>query len=81
MAQIETHTGVRAPEKQVSGSKSNPVAAMVAALRAWQSAGSRRKALADLTPDQLRDIGYSEANHRPILEVKAGLMTTLMSMR
>jgi uncharacterized protein YjiS (DUF1127 family) len=80
MAQIETHTGIRAPEKQVSGSRSNPVAAMVAALRAWQSAGARRKALADLTPDQLRDIGYSEAN-RPILEVKAGLMTTLMSMR
>lgn len=43
----------------------------------WQRAGARRKALSDLTPDQLRDIGYSEAN-RPILKVKASLMTKLI---
>jgi hypothetical protein len=36
--------------------------------------------LADLTPDQLRDIGQPEIN-RPVLEIKAGLMTNLMSMR
>nr|WP_245279617.1 hypothetical protein [Rhizobium leguminosarum] len=43
--------------------------------------------MADLTPDQLRDIGYprDEIGHpqvnRPVLEIKAGLMTKLMSMR
>ncbi|MBB4504697.1 uncharacterized protein YjiS (DUF1127 family) [Rhizobium leguminosarum] len=53
---------------------------IVAALRKWQRSVARRKALADLTPDQLRDIGHPPAN-RPVLEIKAGLMTKLMSMR
>nr|WP_246706380.1 hypothetical protein [Rhizobium laguerreae] len=50
--------------------------------------------MADLTPDQLRDIGYPRDDighprgdighpqvNRPVLEIKAGLMTKLMSMR
>nr|WP_245305285.1 hypothetical protein [Rhizobium leguminosarum] len=43
--------------------------------------------MADLTSDQLRDIGYPRDDighpqvNRPVLEIKAGLMTKLMSMR
>lgn len=50
------------------------------ALNAWQLAVSRRWAVADLPPEQLRDIGHVEAP-APVLEVKAGLVTNLMSMR
>ncbi|MBY5754459.1 DUF1127 domain-containing protein [Rhizobium leguminosarum bv. viciae] len=73
MAHTETHAGISAP-------RPNSVAIIVAALRKWQRSVARRKALADLTPDQLRDIGHPQAN-RPVLEIKAGLMTKLMSMR
>nr|WP_246724471.1 DUF1127 domain-containing protein [Rhizobium leguminosarum] len=70
------------------------MAIIVAALRKWQRSVARQKALADLTPDQLRDIGYPRDDighpgdgiahpqvNRPVLEIKAGLMTELMSMR
>ena len=49
-------------------------------LNAWQLTVSRRWAVADLPPEQLRDIGHVEAP-APVLEVKAGLVTNLMSMR
>jgi hypothetical protein len=50
------------------------------ALKAWQLAAARRRAIADLPLDQLRDIGHAEAP-APVLEVKPGLVTNLMSMR
>nr|WP_244603051.1 DUF1127 domain-containing protein [Mesorhizobium delmotii] len=53
---------------------------MIAAFRGWRRTVARRRALADLTPDQLNDIGHPEA-HRPALDIKAGLITNLMSMR
>ncbi|MBY5560034.1 DUF1127 domain-containing protein [Rhizobium leguminosarum] len=80
MAHTETHAGISAPERQLFGSRPNSVATIAAALRAWRRAVARRKALAELTPDQLRDIGHPQDN-RPVLEIKAGLMTKLMSMR
>jgi uncharacterized protein YjiS (DUF1127 family) len=55
-------------------------AATIATLRTWRRTVSRRRAIADLTPEQLRDIGRAEAP-MPVLEVKAGLITNLMSMR
>ncbi|MEZ2130749.1 MULTISPECIES: DUF1127 domain-containing protein [unclassified Sinorhizobium] len=55
-------------------------ATAIAALKVWQRTISRRRAIADLSPDQLRDIGHAEAP-MPVLEVKAGLITNLMSMR
>ncbi|THK37193.1 DUF1127 domain-containing protein [Ensifer sp. MPMI2T] len=41
------------------------------------------KALETLSADELRDIGYpaSALEAKPAIEIKAGLMTTLMSMR
>jgi uncharacterized protein YjiS (DUF1127 family) len=54
--------------------------AIIEALKArWQAATTRR-ALAELTSDQLDDVGYPPPN-RPTLEIKAGTMTNLMSMR
>nr|WP_292523584.1 DUF1127 domain-containing protein [Mesorhizobium sp.] len=53
---------------------------MIAAFRGWRRTVARRRALADLTPDQLNDIGHPEAP-RPVLDIKAGLITNLMSMR
>ncbi|MBY3134001.1 hypothetical protein HFO30_19740 [Rhizobium laguerreae] len=41
---------------------------------------SRHRAIADLSPDQLREIGHAEAP-TPVLEVEPGLITYLMSMR
>lgn len=58
----------------------NTTAAAIGALKAWQRTASRRRAIADLPPERLRDIGYAEAPV-PVLEVKAGLITNLMSMR
>ncbi|NKM15112.1 DUF1127 domain-containing protein [Rhizobium laguerreae] len=101
MAHTETHAGISAPERQVFRFRPNSVAIIVAALRKWQRSVARRKALADLTPDQLRDIGHPRGDighprgdighprgdighpqiNRPVLEIKAGLMTKLMSMR
>ncbi|CAK08549.1 DUF1127 domain-containing protein [Rhizobium leguminosarum] len=87
MAHTETHAGISAPKGQSFGFRPNSVAMIVAALRKWQRSVARRKALADLTPDQLRDIGYPRDDighppaNRPVLEIKAGLMTKLMSMR
>ncbi len=83
MAHTETHAA-SAPIRQVSESRVNNItiltAALAAAVRQWRRAAARRRVLADLTPDQLRDIGQPEIN-RPMLEVKAGLITNLMSMR
>ncbi|WP_292471613.1 DUF1127 domain-containing protein [Mesorhizobium sp.] len=56
------------------------MATAVAAFTAWRRTIAGRRALADLTPDQLRDIGYSEAP-RPTFFVRVGLITDLMSMR
>jgi uncharacterized protein YjiS (DUF1127 family) len=55
-------------------------ATAIAALRTWQRTVSRRWAIGDLSPNQLKDIGHAEAS-APVLEVKAGLITNLISMR
>ncbi|WP_287382118.1 hypothetical protein [Mesorhizobium sp.] len=53
---------------------------MIAAFRGRRRTVAEGRALADFTPDQLNDIGHSEA-HRPVLNIKAGLIANLMSMR
>jgi uncharacterized protein YjiS (DUF1127 family) len=83
MAHTET-PAASAPIQQVSESRENSItiltAALAAAVRQLRRAAARRRVLADLTSDQLRDIGQPEIN-RPTLEIKAGLITNLMSMR
>lgn len=79
MAHMETQTIVSAPTRRLPGPM-NFIAALVAGPQAWRRAVVSRQRLAELTPDQLRDIGHPETN-RPVLEIKAGLITNLMSMR
>ncbi|RWK59225.1 DUF1127 domain-containing protein [Mesorhizobium sp.] len=80
MAHTETRTGRSASKKRLFGSSRKSIALIIASFRGWRRTVARRRALADLTPDQLDDIGHPEA-HRPALDIKAGLITKLMSMR
>ncbi|MFC0009304.1 DUF1127 domain-containing protein [Devosia nitrariae] len=71
------HHALRVP---LPGLALKTTATAIATLKTWQRTVSTRRAIADLTPDQLRDIGHPEAPV-PVLEVRAGLITNLMSMR
>lgn len=53
----------------------------IATIESWYRRVQRGRALDALSADQLKDIGYSSIEPKPILEVDAGLMTKLMSMR
>jgi hypothetical protein len=80
MAHSETRYGRSASKRRLFGSGLKSVVRMIATFRGWRRTVARRRALADLTPDQLNDIGHPEV-HRPVLNIKAGLITNLMSMR
>jgi uncharacterized protein YjiS (DUF1127 family) len=82
MAHTEAHAETRASEHRLLKVASNSMATAVAAFTAWRRAVAGRRALADLTPDQLKDIGCQEVP-RPtfFVRVGVGLMTDLMSMR
>ena len=56
------------------------IVVMIAAARFQRRTAATRRLLQDLTPAQLNDIGYPEPSV-PQIEVKAGLITNLMSMR
>ncbi|WP_217570046.1 DUF1127 domain-containing protein [Mesorhizobium sp. GbtcB19] len=83
MAHTEPHTETRAPNPSWPlAAVSRSVAVAAAAFTAWRKAVAGRKALADLTPDQLKDIGCSEPfKPKFVVKVGVGLMTDLMSMR
>ncbi|UGY10784.1 DUF1127 domain-containing protein [Phyllobacterium pellucidum] len=80
MAHTETHIGRAPTETQVGGTKLNIVATAIAAFRKRRQALAARRVLAELTPEQLNDMGLPQANH-PALDIKAALITNLMSMR
>jgi uncharacterized protein YjiS (DUF1127 family) len=77
MTEMRTHLEDRAPKTRVLLSA---LATTIAAVRKWQRATATRSILADLTADQLRDVGLPQPS-RPELIVKAGLVTNLISMR
>jgi len=81
MAHTETHAKIRASNPGPLGVASKSVAAAVAAFTSWRRAVAGRRALADLTPDQLKDIGCSAPAVPKLVVVGVGLMTDLMSMR
>jgi uncharacterized protein YjiS (DUF1127 family) len=82
MAHTEAHAETLASEHRLLKVASNSMATAVAAFTAWRRAVAARRALADLTPDQLKDIGYPEVpRHTFFVRVGVGLMTDLMSMR
>jgi uncharacterized protein YjiS (DUF1127 family) len=82
MAHTEAHAETRTSKHRLLGKASNSMAAAVAAFTVWRRTVAGRRALADLTSDQLKDIGCQDVP-RPTFFVKVGvgLMTDLMSMR
>jgi uncharacterized protein YjiS (DUF1127 family) len=80
MAHTETRGDHHSSTVRLLGLVLKTAAATVIALKNWQRTASRRRVIANLTPDQLRDIGHAEPP-APVLEVKPGLITNLMSMR
>lgn len=78
------HTATRAARsmsKRLLGSSLKGAVMMSAAFTGWRRTVARRRALADLTAEQLKDIGHSEV-HQPALDAAtAVLITNLMSMR
>ncbi|WP_419696916.1 hypothetical protein ACN2CC_16820 [Mesorhizobium muleiense] len=79
MADTQTRAA-RTSKRHLFGPSLKSVTMMIADFRGWRRTVARRRALADLTADQLNDIGHPEA-HRPALDIKAGLITNMMSMR
>ncbi|WP_027156039.1 hypothetical protein [Mesorhizobium sp. WSM2561] len=79
MADTQTRAA-RTSKRHLFGPSLKGVAMVIAEFRGWRRTVARRRAQADLTPDQLNDIGHPAA-HRPALDIKAGLITNLMSMR
>jgi uncharacterized protein YjiS (DUF1127 family) len=80
MAHMETRAGRHSSTVRPLGLVLKTTATAIAALKIWQRTVSRRRTIANLTADQLRDIGHAEAP-APVLEVNPGLVTNLMSMR
>ncbi len=80
MAHTETRGGHYSSTVRLLGLVLKTTAIAIVALKTWRRTASRRRAIANLTPDQLRDIGHAEPPV-PVLEVKPGLVTNLMSMR
>jgi len=80
MSYTEARGENRASDRLLLGEAAKKLATIVAAFTAWRRTTVRRRAIEDLTSDQLEDIGYSEVP-RPMLVVKAGLITNLSSMR
>jgi hypothetical protein len=80
MPHTETRIRHHPSRERLLGFALKASATAMAALITWQRAVSRRWAIADLPPEQLKDIGHAEPP-APVLEVKAGLITTLKSLR
>lgn len=80
MPHTETRAENRAWNQRQLGVALNSIVAIVGAFTKWQRSAATHRAIADLTPDQLKDIDHREVP-RPTLTVKAGLIANLMSMR
>lgn len=79
MTYTEARIDNRVSHRQPRGVALKKLRSLFAAFAACRQAATRRASMKDLTADQLEDIGYADAP-RPRLEVKAGLVTNLMSM-
>lgn len=54
---------------------------LITAIEAWYRRAQSRRIIANLSPEQLKDIGYPVVDDIASLEIEAGLMTKLQSMR
>lgn len=80
MAHSEIRSDYRASQGSLLRLNLKSIGATIAALGRWHRAFAGRRTIADLTPEQLKDIGFTKAP-RPLLEVEAGLITDLMEWR
>lgn len=80
MANAEDRAERRTTRTSLFRSGLESIVSLIAAAKARRRTAVIRKSLRDLTPDQLRDIGCPEPPV-PSLDVKAGLITNLTSMR
>jgi uncharacterized protein YjiS (DUF1127 family) len=80
MAHMETRDEHRASKGRLFRLELNSIATMIQAFRRWRRTVAGRRAIADMTPHELKDIGHPGVPI-PKLDVKAGLITYLMSMR
>lgn len=80
MPHTETRSNCQSSRVRPPGFMLKITATVIQGLKTWQRTITRRRATAYLSPEQLRDIGRSEVPE-PILEVKPGLITNLMSMK
>jgi hypothetical protein len=80
MPHTETRIRLHVSRARLSGYALKTAATAVVILKTWQRAILRRRAIADLPPEQLEDIGHA-GPPAPVLEVKAGLITILKSLR
>ncbi len=80
MAHTDTHASHHPSTVRLLGLVLKTTA--IAGRQTWKRTVSRRPTIGNFvfTADQLRDIGHAEAS-APVLEVKAGLVTNLISMR
>ena len=80
MAHSQVNIGFR--ERSFGKTFSEHLILTLARLDNWRRETAQRRAVNDLTDDSLRDIGYpTTAAPKPVIEVEAGLMSKLMSMR
>lgn len=80
MFYTEARAQKRASDRRLLAVALKILTTTAAALAAWRRITARRRAMEDLTSEQLEDIGYSKVP-LPQLVVKPGLITNLMSMR
>jgi uncharacterized protein YjiS (DUF1127 family) len=80
MPHTETRSSRQSSRVRPRGFALKTTVAVFQILKTWQRTITRRRAIAHLSPEQLRDIGRSKVP-APVLEVKPGLITNLMSMK
>ena len=79
MAHSQSNTGFGS---RFSKTLDEYLASTLAKLNAWRHDTAQRRATADLSDDTLRDVGgVPDTAPKPVIEVEAGLMSKLMSMR
>jgi len=82
MAHTETRICRNPRKDRFLGFLQESTATVIAAFRMWRRTAARHREIEGLTLDQLRDIGHPRiGTPTPTLDVKAGLITNLMSMR
>jgi uncharacterized protein YjiS (DUF1127 family) len=80
MPHNETRSSRKLSRVRPPGFALKTTVAVIRVLITWQLTITRRRAIAHLSPEQLRDIGCSEVP-APVFEIKPCLITNLMSMK